>query len=100
MEHEPLSLGGEAEVSSNLCRDCCEQPGVSLAGPCGGRCRSGDHELLNVVDGDQLDRLEPDRERVLADRELKLAADVSPVVAVGDGRAEEAAADLVEVDAD
>ena len=63
-------------------------------------CGSGEHELSVAVDGDQPDRVEPDREHVLADASLKLTPDLPPDAQILGARDVEAPTDLIEVDAD
>ena len=99
IEGVALGLIGEAEVAANLGRGGRDQPAESIARPSRRCCGSDEHELLVVVDRDQLDRLEPDREHVLAEASLELTADLPPDAEVLSARDVEASTDLVEVDA-
>jgi hypothetical protein len=100
IEGVTLGLIGEADVATDLGRGSRDQPAESRARPVGGGCGGSEHKALVAVDSDQLDRREPDRERVLADASAELAPDLAPGGQILRARDVEVASDLVEVDAD
>jgi hypothetical protein len=91
------SLGGAAaDRGGVLCAARGRPRAAATRGRCGGRARQG---VATAVDPDQLERLEPDLERALADGPLEQLVDLLPVAPIARRRDLEPSPDLIEVDA-
>jgi hypothetical protein len=91
--HRPgLRLVSDADLAADSVTRLGDHPSESLAKPGPGRFRGVDDQCLRGVDRAQLERVEPDRERALADRCREQLADVLPVGGIRQRRCAEAGA--------
>jgi hypothetical protein len=78
-----FAIGSQPYVMAVGAADALEHRGVAASDPPAGCRGAGEQQRPAVVEADQLESREPDRERRPADRGLQLGADLLPVSVIG-----------------